>query len=205
MEHKFDLIVIGTGAGGATAAHKCQKEGWQVAIIDSQPFGGTCALRGCDPKKVLVGASDLMDWMRRMDGNGVSSRDVKIDWSSLMRFKKTFTDPVPGNRGKGFASAGIAAFQGRTNFLNQNTLQVGNDVLTGRFVLIAAGAKPATLGISGEEYLTTSDPHEDGTSTVFFELNGQPREVRVEDRSMQGPHPYAPRQDQVESARGERG
>lgn len=169
MEHKFDLIVIGTGAGGATAAHKCQKEGWQVAIIDSQPFGGTCALRGCDPKKVLVGASDLMDWMRRMDGNGVSSRDVKIDWSSLMRFKKTFTDPVPGNRGKGFASAGIAAFQGRTNFLNQNTLQVGNDVLTGRFVLIAAGAKPATLGISGEEYLTTSDQ--------FLELDQLPQQI----------------------------
>ena len=169
MEHKFDVIVIGTGAGGATAAYKCQKAGWQVAIIDSQPFGGTCALRGCDPKKVLVGAADLIDWMRRMDGNGVSSNEVKIDWSSLMRFKKTFTDPVPGKREKGFADAGIAAFHGRTHFLDQNTLQVGNDVLTGRFVLIAAGAKPATLGISGEAYLTTSDQ--------FLELDQLPQRI----------------------------
>ncbi len=56
MEKKFDLIVIGTGAGGSTFAHKCRKAGWDDAIIESRPFGGTCALRGCDPKKVLVGA-----------------------------------------------------------------------------------------------------------------------------------------------------
>ncbi len=62
VEKKFDLIVIGTGAAGSTAAYKCRKAGWEVAIIDSRPFGGTCALRGCDPKKVLVGAAELIDW-----------------------------------------------------------------------------------------------------------------------------------------------
>src|SRR5690348_15056322 len=110
MEKKFDLIVIGTGAGGATAAYKCRKAGWEVAIIDSRPFGGTCALRGCDPKKVLVGAADLIDWIRRMEANGVSSKDAKIDWSSLMRFKRIFTDPVPEDREEGYAKAGIATF-----------------------------------------------------------------------------------------------
>ena len=169
MEQKFDLIVVGTGESGTTAAYKCQKAGWQVAIIDSRPFGGTCALRGCDPKKVLVGAADLIDWMRRMDGNGISSKEAKIDWPSLMRFKKTFTDPVPGKREKAFAKAGIAAFHGRTHFVDQKTLQVNNDVLTGRFVLIAAGAKPATLGISGEAYLTTSDR--------FLELDQLPQQI----------------------------
>ena len=58
MEKNFDLIVIGTGSAGSTVAHKCRKAGWDVAIIDSRPFGGTCAVRGCDPKKVLVGAAD---------------------------------------------------------------------------------------------------------------------------------------------------
>ncbi len=74
MERKFDLIVIGTGAAGSAAAYKCRKAGWDVAIIDSRPFGGTCALRGCDPKKVLVGAAELIDWTRRMEGKGVSAR-----------------------------------------------------------------------------------------------------------------------------------
>src|SRR5918996_1007946 len=169
MEKKFDLIVIGTGAAGATAAHKCRKAGWEVAIIDSRPFGGTCALRGCDPKKVLVGAAELIDWNRRMNGNGVSSKEAKIDWPSLMRFKKSFTDPVPENREKGYAKAGIAAFHGRTRFLDEASLQVENDMLTGRFILIAAGAKPATLNISGESHLTTSDQ--------FLELEQLPKRI----------------------------
>lgn len=169
MDRKFDLIVIGTGEGGATAAYKCRKAGWEVAIIDSRPFGGTCALRGCDPKKVLVGAADLIDWIHRMQGNGVSSKEPKIDWPALIRFKKSFTDPVPENREKEYAKAGIAAFHGRAHFLDQNVLQVSNDLLTGRFVLIAAGAKPATLGISGEAYLTISDQ--------FLELEQLPQRI----------------------------
>ncbi|MCA1604757.1 MAG: NAD(P)/FAD-dependent oxidoreductase, partial [Acidobacteria bacterium] len=169
MERQFDLIVIGTGAAGATAAYKCRKAGWEVAIIDSRPFGGTCALRGCDPKKVLVGAAELIDWNRRMDGNGVSAKEAKIDWPSLMRFKKTFTDPVPQNREKEYAKAGIVTYHNRTRFLDQTSLQVGDDMLTGRFVLIAAGAKPATLNISGELHLTTSDQ--------FLELEQLPQRV----------------------------
>jgi glutathione reductase (NADPH) len=169
MEKKFDLVVIGTGAGGSTAAHKCRKEGWDVAIIDSSPFGGTCALRGCDPKKVLVGAADLIDWTRRMEGKGVSSKSTEINWPELMRFKRTFTEPVPESREKGYAKAGIISFHGRTSFLDQTTLKVGNDTLTGRFVHIAAGATPATLNITGEEYLTTS--------TQFLEMEQLPKRI----------------------------
>jgi glutathione reductase (NADPH) len=61
---KFDLIAIGTGAAASGAAFKCRKAGWSVAIVDSRPFGGTCQLRGCDPKKVLVGAGALIDALR---------------------------------------------------------------------------------------------------------------------------------------------
>ena len=54
MEHKFDVVVIGTGSAASTAASRCRAAEWSVAIVDKRPFGGTCALRGCDPKKVLV-------------------------------------------------------------------------------------------------------------------------------------------------------
>ena len=53
----FDLIVIGTGTAASVSALQCSSAGWKVAMIDSLPFGGTCALRGCEPKKVLVEAS----------------------------------------------------------------------------------------------------------------------------------------------------
>jgi glutathione reductase (NADPH) len=56
----FDLLVV-AGTAGATVAHTLRSEGWKVAIIDKRPFGGTCALRGCDPKKVLVGVAEVAD------------------------------------------------------------------------------------------------------------------------------------------------
>ena len=68
----FDLIVIGTGVAATTVAYKCKSSGWSVAIIDSRPFGGTCALRGCDPKKVLVGAAEIIESVTRMKNKGIS-------------------------------------------------------------------------------------------------------------------------------------
>src|SRR5258705_7593762 len=113
MTKKFELVVIGTGTAASAVAYKCRSAGWQVAIVDSRPFGGTCALRGCDPKKVLVGASEVIDRVRRMKGNGVAGDDVRIDWSELMRFKRTFVESTPSMKEKSFAKAGIAPFHGR--------------------------------------------------------------------------------------------
>jgi pyruvate/2-oxoglutarate dehydrogenase complex dihydrolipoamide dehydrogenase (E3) component len=67
----YDLIVVGTGAAGAGPAERCRKAGWRVAVVDDEPYGGTCAFRGCDPKKVLVGFADLAAWYRRMLGYGI--------------------------------------------------------------------------------------------------------------------------------------
>jgi len=147
----FDLIVVGTGAAGASAAFECRSAGWNVAIIDSRPFGGTCALRGCDPKKVLVGATEVIERTRQMAGKGVSCNDVKIDWPALIQFKRTFTQPVPADREQQFSQAGIAVFHGRARFTAKSTVQIGDDTLIARFILIAAGARPATLDIDGEE------------------------------------------------------
>lgn len=169
MKRNFDLVAIGTGAAATTAAMKCCDAGWQVAIVDSRPFGGTCALRGCDPKKVLVGASDVFDWARRMSGYGVDSEKLRIDWSDLMRFKRTFTEPVPKQHEAMFAKAGIAAFHGRARFTGPTSVQVGDDTLEGRYVVIAAGRKPADLKIPGVQHLTTSEQ--------FLELDALPARI----------------------------
>src|SRR5690349_23169651 len=107
MTRKFDVVVIGTGDAASAVASGCRAAGWQVAIVDSRPFGGTCALRGCDPKKVLVGAAEVIDWARRMNGKGIRAEQLKIDWPELMRFKRSFTEPVPKRREEGLAKAGI--------------------------------------------------------------------------------------------------
>ncbi|HKI44233.1 MAG TPA: NAD(P)/FAD-dependent oxidoreductase [Balneolales bacterium] len=166
MENRsFDLVVIGTGSGASTAAGKCAAAGWKVAQIDDMPFGGTCALRGCDPKKVLVGAADLIDWNRRMNSHGIRS-DAAIDWKDLMKYKRSFTDPVPSSREKGMMKAGITPFHGQAQFANDATLRVGDYQLTGKHILIASGAKPAPLPVDGSEYLAAS--------TDFLELDELP-------------------------------
>src|SRR6266849_6208356 len=94
MARRYDVVIVGTGTAASAIASRCHAAGWTVAVIDSRPFGGTCALRGCDPKKVLVGAGELTEWSRRMHPHGVSG-DLQICWPKLIQFKQTYTEPVP--------------------------------------------------------------------------------------------------------------
>lgn len=68
MTARFDLIVIGAGMAGIAAANKCAAQGWRVAIVDALPYGGTCALRGCDPKKILRRGAEIIDASQLMRG-----------------------------------------------------------------------------------------------------------------------------------------
>jgi glutathione reductase (NADPH) len=168
MAEPFDLIVIGTGSGGSAPAYRCREAGWRVAVLDDLPYGGTCALRGCDPKKVLVGAAELADWNRRMQGRGMTG-DAQISWPELMRFKRTFTDPVPVDREQAFEKAGIATYHGPGRLVSPDKLSVDSEVLEARHFVIAAGAKPRRLGVRGEEHLVTS--------TAFLELDQLPPRI----------------------------
>jgi len=165
----FDLIVIGSGTVGSVAARTCRSAGWTVAVVDSLPFGGTCALRGCDPKKVLVGAADLLDWSRRMNDKHTVKGDLEIDWPELMRFKRTFTDPVPKQAEQSFEQAGIKCFHGRAKFIDRTAIEIEGEKLEARYFLIATGAAPASLKIPGEAYLIDS--------TRFMELEQLPKDI----------------------------
>ena len=165
---RFDLIVLGTGQGGSGPAFKCRKAGWRVAVVDDLPYGGTCALRGCDPKKVLVGAAELVDWQRRMSDYGVTG-EARIDWTALMRFKRSFTEPIPAKREAAFRDAGIATYHAHARFISPHELAVGDEVLSAEHVVIATGARPAPLGIPGDEHVRTS--------TQFLELDELPQRI----------------------------
>jgi len=124
-DHVFDLIVIGTGTAASTTAHECSSAGWKVAIVDSLSFGGTCALRGCEPKKVLVEAAKVVDSAQRHQNNGVLGYDkVHIKWSDLMHFKRTFTEPFPKHREEGYKKAGIVPFHGHARFIGSNAIRL---------------------------------------------------------------------------------
>ena len=166
---RFELVVIGTGSAASAVAARCRKAGWSVAVIDELPFGGTCALRGCDPKKVLVGNAEAIEWAWRLAGKGVRQDGLRIDWPELMRFKRSMIAEVPERKEEGFRRAGIEVFHGQARFTGRATLDVAGQRLEGKRVLIASGAKPVPLGIAGEELLTTS--------TQFLELDELPRRI----------------------------
>jgi glutathione reductase (NADPH) len=104
-----------------------------------------------------------------MKGRGIHAAELQINWPELIRFKRSFTEPVTKRREDDFAKAGIAAFHGRARFAGPTTVQVGEETLEGRYVVIATGEAPADLGIPGAEHLTTSDQ--------FLELNELPRRI----------------------------
>ncbi|UPK03124.1 NAD(P)/FAD-dependent oxidoreductase [Bradyrhizobium sp. 170] len=152
----YDLIVIGTGTAAQVAASRVRKAGRSVAVIDHRPFGGTCALRGCDPKKMLVSGAEAVDLARRLRSRGLAG-DLHIEWKDLIAFKRTFTDPVPRKREEDFARQGIDAFHGLAHFTGPDRVAVNEHVLQGRRVLIASGARPVPLGLPGSGHVTTSD------------------------------------------------
>lgn len=168
MARHYQLVVVGSGTAARTAAMQVRQAGWSVAVIDFRPFGGTCALRGCDPKKVLVGGATAADHAARMAGKGIAG-DTRLAWSDLIAFKRTFTDPVPEEQERRYAEAGIDTFHGRALFTGPNTLEVEDTAVEGERILLAAGAEPVRLGIPGEEHLVTNE--------TFLELDHLPRRI----------------------------
>ncbi|MBU6421877.1 MAG: NAD(P)/FAD-dependent oxidoreductase [Gammaproteobacteria bacterium] len=164
----FDLIVIGAGTGGTGVARMAAAAGWKVAVVDHLPYGGTCALRGCDPKKMLIAITEGVDWGHNLKGKGLEAQTF-VDWPAMIAFKRTFTDAMPGRIETGLEKAGAVALRGQTRFTGRNMIEVNGEPLTARHFHIATGARPMTLSIPGEELLITS--------TDFLELPERPDRV----------------------------
>jgi glutathione reductase (NADPH) len=166
----YDLAVIGSGTVAQVASFRLRAAGWSVAVIDHLPFGGTCALRGCDPKKMLINGAEAIDMARRMRGRGVSG-ELGISWPDLIAFKRTFTDPVPQKQEHRLAERGIDAFHGKARFAGRTTIEVDGQSIQARHVLIAAGARPVPLTFPGAEHVITSDQ--------FLELDELPARIAM--------------------------
>jgi len=153
----YDLTVLGTGGAGYKSAMDAKNAGWEVAVVNDGPFGGTCSVRGCIPKKVLSGAAEVMDLNRRLEKLGIITETPKTNWSKLIEHKSGFTDPVPKSTKDSLEKAGIDVFEDQPRFTGNLKLEVGKNEFETKKVLIAVGAKPAKLPIKGFDLLTTSD------------------------------------------------
>ncbi|MEQ9662919.1 MAG: NAD(P)/FAD-dependent oxidoreductase [Parasphingopyxis sp.] len=169
-EARYDLIVLGVGMAAVSAAKKCAAAGWSVAVVDPLPYGGTCALRGCDPKKMLRRGAEIIDAARLMQGKGIEPGGLTIDWADLVAFKRSFTEKMPDKIEGGLDDDGISTFHGQARFIDEQSIDIdGDQRLAGNHILIATGAKPRPLDVPGAEHLIDS--------TQFMELEELPRRI----------------------------
>lgn len=152
---EYDLIVLGTGDAGQIVALAAAKEKWKVAIVEKKAVGGTCALWGCVPKKVLISGEELANFSQRMAAAGLSSKTTP-DWPELMAFKHRLTGSFSKNSRSNLQKHGIDIYQGTASFVGEAAIRVGEVILQGSHVHIATGACPRPLKIPGEEFMTTS-------------------------------------------------
>src|SRR5215472_5147516 len=126
MDRRFDLVVVGTGVTSKVAS-RCREAGRTVAVVDSNPFGGTCALRGCVPKKILVGAAEAVNGARDLEGRGVPAGALTLDWPKLAAFKHSLIGSTTEHTEQAWAKVGIEQFHGVARFVGPTTLVVGDD------------------------------------------------------------------------------
>ncbi len=153
---EYDIFVIGTGTAGKNVAMDCAAEGMKVAIADNREYGGTCPNRGCDPKKVLVGFTEIVQLAENLKGKGIVSVP-EINWQDLQKFKDTFTKPIPFSTERNLKKAGIEMYHQSPKFIDENTLSVEGKTIKAKKIVIATGNKPMELKIPGRNHLLTSD------------------------------------------------
>ncbi len=165
----FDVIIIGSGTSAHYVATELLKAKKQIAMVDKRPFGGTCALRGCQPKKYLVANAEAVAAAKHLVGKGINATP-QTDWSSLQALKNEFLNDKPEKALKGWQEKGVTTFRelARLSGSNEVTLDSGTK-LTAEYIVLATGSRSRELDIPGSHHAKISDN--------FLELDELPERI----------------------------
>ena len=153
----YDLFVLGAGSGGVRAARMAAGHGARVGICEESRVGGTCVIRGCVPKKLLVYASEFSKAFKDAEGFGWSAGRPTFSWSDLIANKDQEIDRLNGIYLKLLSNAGVDLINGRGRLLDGHRVEINDRVITAERILIAVGGRPRMLDIPGKEHAITSD------------------------------------------------
>ena len=157
MTPDFDLITLGAGSGGVAASRRAALHGAKVAIVEGSRVGGTCVIRGCVPKKLLMYAAQMGDTMREARGYGWVLPPPRFEMSTWAAAKAAETARLEGIYRQMLEGSGVELVEGLAQIDGPHRVKVGERVLTARHILVATGAAPVRDSIPGIEACATSD------------------------------------------------
>ena len=158
MSFDYDLIVIGAGSGGVRAARISAGYGAKVAVIEADRPGGTCVIRGCVPKKLLMYGSTFSAEVEDARGFGWDVADPTHDWPALIAAKDAELDRLEGIYRNLLANAGAELIAGYGVVTGPNSVQVGARTYTADKILVAVGGTPQMIDVPGmQDHAITSN------------------------------------------------
>jgi glutathione reductase (NADPH) len=156
-EFDFDLFTIGAGSGGVAASRRAASYGARVGICESSRVGGTCVIRGCIPKKLLMYGAQFRDAFEDAAGYGWQVPPPAFDWPTLLANKNREIDRLNDVYVGMLQRAGVTLFEGHGRLIDAHTVEVAGRRHTARTILIATGGRPVRPQIEGAEHMLTSD------------------------------------------------
>jgi mycothione reductase len=153
----YDLIIVGAGSGNMLPT--AEIDGWRIAVVESDRFGGTCLNRGCIPSKMLVYAADVAENVRRAPRYGIGADVTGVDWPAIRERVFSRIDPLHDRAVDYRRRHGIDVFLGRARFVAPKVLSVDGAELRGERIVLAVGSRPSVPDIPGLDSISyhTSD------------------------------------------------
>ena len=171
MTYDYDLFVIGAGSGGVRASRIASGFGARVAVAEEFRIGGTCVIRGCVPKKLLVYASHFAEEFETAEGYGWTVGKSTFDWKTLIANKDAEINRLEGLYGQTLGNAGVEVLRGRATIEDAHTVRMGDKTYTTGKILVATGGWPSMPDVPGIEHAITSNE--------ALHLEGLPKRVVV--------------------------
>ncbi len=163
MKDEYDLIVLGAGSGGLAAAKRAASYGARVAVVEGDKVGGTCVIRGCVPKKLLVYGSQFYDNLDEAESFGVNLSNTQINVQKLLENVRKEVSRLNELHVNFLSKSGVELFYGWGRFCDSNTISILDEHkkviknIRAKRILIAVGGKPVRLNIPGSEKAWISD------------------------------------------------
>ncbi len=171
MSYDFDLFVIGGGSGGIATARRAAEYGAKVAVAEMGSLGGTCVNRGCIPKKLMVYASRFPELFTDAVGYGWAQVSSEIDWHQMITAVNQEVERLNGVYQRMLDKSEVKLMRAYASFIDEHTLQVGEEKVTADKILIAVGGHPVKPNIPGIENTIVSDD--------MFTLPAKPKRVVI--------------------------